>query len=907
MTNNTYLTPVERRPYTADELWERELENENMYRQKGYEAVQTALANSYKDGTACEETLLGKALLSHVAGKLHVRVQALVEQALTVKHSCSADYVLLLQQIEQVIPNHATITIMLTAVTVSSIINKLVCVKEVAELNKVAADVADRIEQEYQLAKLEQDVASLQDVDVQRWQDGTEGLKGLKYRKRVDYKHQYLVSTASKIDFTLTQLPSATKKQLGMHLVRMTQDMGLWDEVAIPNSTQGCKTSLSGMQATSQFTDAVLRNEQALLCLAYKTMPMVVPPTPWESTRGGGYCGVLREFCTLLRVEGLEGNIFARDYMARLDQLDLTSVLSAVNALQATPWCVNTEVLNILVYCRDHLGFLPYGKQAVDDSADYVQEARRHTASNKVANRRLWLDRADTKPLKSTYPDTEEGDETFRAACVKWYAAERRLSSLLLRANSMLEMACKFNEFDKIYFPHNMDFRGRLYPIPSPLNPQGDDLAKGLLLFANAPACESEDDLVWLKIAIANLAGEDKKTYKERIAWVDAHHEVLLAVASAPVDPDNITFWLETDSSPVEFLAAILEYAKANQYMQTHNGSIVGWVTGLAYQQDGTCSGTQHYSAILRDAEAGKTVNLVPQDSKSDIYGAVAALLQPILEHDAMQGTPDSTKSNGKIKLGTQHMAQVWLSYGVDRNVCKYPTMTLCYGATQRGMADQVYEKIVKPAGERGDVTFEVCEGGKPQLTKYLADLLWDAIGRTVSKAREAMDWLHAIASIVAKSSNVVSWVTPNGLLIQQSYLKTNSVRHRLRYAGKRYSYYVTERTGVLDTKKQIVGVAPNFIHSMDASHMQRTINAAHDAGIRHYLMIHDSYGCPISQAGLMYNIVREEFVSQYTEHDVLEEIREHLQPLVDEILPDPPKKGTLDITCVRDSKYFVC
>jgi len=37
---------------------------------------------------------------------------------------------------------------------------------------------------------------------------------------------------------------------------------------------------------------------------------------------------------------------------------------------------------------------------------------------------------------------------------------------------------------DVLYFPHNMDFRGRVYPISPHLNHMGDDINRGLLKFA---------------------------------------------------------------------------------------------------------------------------------------------------------------------------------------------------------------------------------------------------------------------------------------------------------------------------------------------------------------------------------------------------------------------------------------
>jgi DNA-directed RNA polymerase len=47
-----------------------------------------------------------------------------------------------------------------------------------------------------------------------------------------------------------------------------------------------------------------------------------------------------------------------------------------------------------------------------------------------------------------------------------------------------LNVARSFRDISKIYFPHNIDFRGRLYPIPPHLNHMGADISRGLLLFA---------------------------------------------------------------------------------------------------------------------------------------------------------------------------------------------------------------------------------------------------------------------------------------------------------------------------------------------------------------------------------------------------------------------------------------
>jgi DNA-directed RNA polymerase len=55
-----------------------------------------------------------------------------------------------------------------------------------------------------------------------------------------------------------------------------------------------------------------------------------------------------------------------------------------------------------------------------------------------------------------------------------------------------------------------------------------------------------------------------------------------------------------------------------------------------------------------------------------------------------------------------------------------------------------------------------------------------------------------------------------------------------------------------------------------------------------------------------MSNLIREEFVKMYEEHDVLTELRDHaIQTLGTEDIPLPPAMGDLDIRKVLHSDYF--
>jgi DNA-directed RNA polymerase len=85
--------------------------------------------------------------------------------------------------------------------------------------------------------------------------------------------------------------------------------------------------------------------------------------------------------------------------------------------------------------------------------------------------------------------------------------------------------------------PHNIDFRGRAYPIPPHLNHIGDDLSRGLLMFGESKPL-GERGLRWLKIHLANLYGYDKASFDEREAYV---MERLAEVYDSAENPLNVS------------------------------------------------------------------------------------------------------------------------------------------------------------------------------------------------------------------------------------------------------------------------------------------------------------------------------------------------------------------------------
>ena len=69
---------------------------------------------------------------------------------------------------------------------------------------------------------------------------------------------------------------------------------------------------------------------------------------------------------------------------------------------------------------------------------------------------------------------------------------------------------------------------------------------------------------------------------------------------------------------------------------------------------------------------------------------------------------------------------------------------------------------------------------------------------------------------------------------------------------------------------------------------------------------VHDSFGCLAPRAERFNQVVREEFIRLYEQHDVLqdvlEEARQRLQPGA--TLPSPPARGKLNLQLVRESQH---
>lgn len=149
------------------------------------------------------------------------------------------------------------------------------------------------------------------------------------------------------------------------------------------------------------------------------------------------------------------------------------------------------------------------------------------------------------------------------------------------------------------------------------------------------------------------------------------------------------------------------------------------------------------------------------------------------------------------------------------------------------------------------------------------------------------------------------------GLPVQQVYNKSTSEQFGTTFGGAtlwiRAAVDEKGKDGlpILDTKKQASTMPPNFVHSLDASHMMRTVSAAAEGGMSDFALIHDSYGTHAGNSQRLADHIRAEFVRMYSEADILADLKAELEEQSGVALDDLPPKGTLDLQQVLKSDYF--
>lgn len=658
-------------------------------------------------------------------------------------------------------------------------------------------------------------------------------------------KKKVIRDVMSKIHLEVEPWDSKDRLRLGLTLVELlSQSTGLVQIQRIARRTgpgDGRRFSINMVVATPETLEWMEKSNEAHEAMFPFWLPSVVPPLDWENPWDGGYHTNLVVRRPLVKSRD-------KEVQQTMETANLGEVYAAVNTLQHTRWEINPDVYETMLHFWD-------AGHPIADLPERVDEAP------VVRPPEVSTDEAALKMYKMAVSIRHQRIVASRSRRVL-------ASKIMFMAKHFLDL--------QFYFPHQIDFRGRLYTVPYFLQPQGPSQARGLLRFAEGRAIETEAQASWLAVHGANCFGVDKVSFMERVAWVEANVEKIKRVHQDPID---FTWWAEADK-PWEFLAFCLEWA---QYLEEG----YGFVSKIPVSMDGSNNGLQIFSLLLRDREGAKATNCLPSDTPQDIYQDVA---------DAV---------TEKLQLSTDPMAVKWLEFTdgrLPRVATKRSVMTLPYGSTFHSCIHYTRDWYEETRKKRGSTPFE--RGYDPSV--FLARLIWDAINTKVSSAKACMTWLREAARVFADLGLPVRWTSPTGFPIKQGYMKYQTRQIKTAVGDSvRWTQYRLDTDDVA-LRKQVNGISPNFVHSLDAAALVRSINLAHDAGVNSFMMIHDSYGVPAADAPRMAGVLREVYAELFSE-DLLAKLRDELTLYLPDgvTLPPLPELGDLDVTEVKQSMYF--
>lgn len=539
-------------------------------------------------------------------------------------------------------------------------------------------------------------------------------------------------------------------------------------------------------------------------------------------------------------------------HSASLENPASREAVEALNTVQATPWRINAEIYTVM----NNIWLMGGGIAGVPSAdADVAIPDRMPDA--------VW----------ETMKPEERKIHIQRKA--RAHQANGRLSGKRSSFLRQLEVARMMLNEDTIWFPHSFDFRFRMYPIPQDLNPQGDELTKALLEFAEGKPVGAYGGK-WLAIQAANTGGHDKLALEERIDW--AYSERVNIKASAN-DPLNHLWWTEVEE-PFMFLAACIELTGFWEQGEA-------WVSHLPIQVDGSCNGLQHLSAMGRDSVGAQATNVAANKTREDIYQRVADRCCEIVAADVAAGVEWAADWAGRI----------------NRKTVKRAVMTTPYGVTTRGIQDQLITDhhtidVVEGAGK---------ESGHTAAASYFTKVIQQSMGEVIGSASAIMGYIQDVAGAFAENHLPLQWTNAAGCRVNQEYINPDITRVDTVVGDLRITVSHGQEGVGINARRQRNGAAPNFVHSQDAAHMALTVNLAKAMGVTSFSMIHDSYGTHAADMRLLNAALRQTFRTMYSE-DVLGRFHAEQVSIAEPLgieLPEPPELGDFDVTEVIHSPFF--
>lgn len=635
-------------------------------------------------------------------------------------------------------------------------------------------------------------------------------------------------------------LPLKKRQDFGHHMIRIAETSDIFQTVTQRHISGKVWNKRLFVTLDPKILKDLHNKHKLLQSSSLLFRPMIVPPVDHTMERSGGYLN------HWIRKEVVQR--FASDYIdgrRRRQNWSQPSelVLEGLNSMMNTEWTINSKVLKVmetLFYNNTQLANLP---SYSFDSFEYNEPYPEEGSQEEKA---IWC--------------------AHREECWgNWFKSEQKRCRLLVR----LHLAHELEEWDFWYMPYTLDFRGRAYSTCELLSCQGADFDRGLIMFGEARV-QTEEGLYWLKIHIANLFDQDKQSLDDRVRWVDNNMEMLRRIND---DPYTNKEWVsdKTKKNPsFQRIAAVFDLFRDDG------------MTQVPVQLDGACNGSQHWSAVMRDRIIGELTNVVPSDEPMDLYKYIANI------------TTEYCKLHKEDIPVLNEFLEYW-SEGIGRDVTKRSTMCDAYGLTFYGI-----QKYVKLEGHLDWIPPDRRNGAITELARAIKA----GLEQSLSLPNEGKAYLKKVGEIVSDLNKHITYIVPSGFKVVHAYHNPTKRRSFASLFNKKELIFATHNNDSVDKKAVEQAISPNWIHSLDASHMFCTLYRALAKGLYQFSMVHDSYGCPAPDMGVLRNLIREEFYEMHKENQ-LQKFCEDVEEEIGMRLPNLPERGDLDIIGVLESDYL--
>jgi len=581
--------------------------------------------------------------------------------------------------------------------------------------------------------------------------------------------------------------------------------------------TQGKKSKKTCMRYSEDFLglkEAIINKAQHL---AFCAEPMFCEPLDWSNEESGGWLtSEVKDMFPLVRTHS--------GSLPRCKQGDIP--IRTLNNMQHVKFKVDTNTLAVVKWAKETGQTI--GKFRIENRKDFTATLPEHPSEEELK---------DYKRLRRDI-------ENFNA----------QLEQKNYRTLETVLIAEKFADEPKFYIPMSFGYRGRIYCLTHYLNPQGTDLDKSLLLFAD----ESPVDEYWLAFHCATTHGLDKESLMDRVAWTRANTDHITKVATNPIDNRDLWItaeepWTHLQSCYWYWLCCIAKKSKTS---------------GLMIGIDATCSALQHLSAATRSYSGGSLVNLTPSDKPKDGYAVVA-------------------------EVSKQYIRPELHKY-IDRKTVKRVCMTTSYGLTYRSAKGYIREALI----EKG------CDLSQTGVLKEVTDAVYrKAVPEVFDGAIKLMNFWRTIPKQVLESRDRIQWTTPSGFEVVQDLRFSQTTRVDTRLMGSVIACQLATGWGKPDMQHHIGAISPNIVHSWDSSLIHLTFSEPEFTnGNIPFACVHDCVLGRSSDMTFISKLVRQKFVDMYKQN-ILMEWCEQVGVTFDESV----MVNTLNIQDVLLSDYFFC